>query len=407
MNHGSGPARSLVASVSIQAAAILPAFLVGSLAVELRNDLHLSESKLGTALALCFLVAAASSSWMGALTDRLGPVRTLRVASVLSAVSLLGLALAARSFPLLLVTLGISSVSLAVAGPATKVMVAVGVPAERQGLAFGLQAGAIPLASFLAGLGVSLAAWVGWRPTFAAAAVLPAVGFLTVPRFVASPVRRLAPAAGQSAARIDYRSLSVISAGVALGAAAATTVVSFFVVAATEVGIDGTTAGTLLAVGSGVVIVLRIFAGILGGRSEHDPLRAVVAMMAVSTIGYGFTSVDSTVVMPLAALFGLAFGWSWSGILVHAIVRECADTPGAATGMISAGQNLGGVFGPPAFGFCAEHVSYAAGFLLMASFAGSGAVCVLVGSRLLASRRSSTSTWGRMSKSAGRLKRTP
>ena len=377
------PVRAVVSSVSVQTAAMMPAFLTGALAVQLRDDLGLSESRLGAAVALFFLVAAMMSPHAGAFTDRLGPQRSLRIAGCLSTVSLLGCAIFVHNYPTLLALLAIGSVGLAIAGPGTKVMVAQGVPRPSHGLAFGVQAGSVPFSSFLSGLTVpAVALTLGWRWAYVAVSTVPALGLALVPP-IGGAAGRVRRTDGRRLGDIDYHPLVMLALAAALGSAAATTLAAFFVSAATETGIDEGLAGALLSLGSAIVIAGRIYAGLNADRKGTDPLRAVASLMAMSTAGYLLTASDSRLLMPIGALFALGAGWSWSGLIVHAVVRHYATAPGAATGMISGGLNVGGVVGPVTFGLLVEHFSYTVAFLATAASTLLGSIAAAAGRRRL------------------------
>jgi MFS family permease len=387
--EGQHAVRAMVAAVCTMAAALLPSFLAGAVGVPMGEELGFSEGGLGVAVAVFFLLAAVTSPHAGSLTDRLGPRRSLRIAAVFSGASLLATAAVVHSLAALLGTMVVGALGLTIAGPGTKVMVARGVPVRRHGVAFGIQAGAVPLSSFLCGVAVStIVVSFGWRWAYVAAVIVPVLGFVLAPAVataapVAAPVapppteRRRAPAA------IDYGPLIALGLAVTLGGAAATSVAAFFVPAATSIDIDEATAGVLLAVSSIVVIAVRVTAGAAADRTNRDPLSTVMVMMALSTAGYALAASSNVVLMPLGALFALGAGWSWSGLVVHAVVRHYADTPGAATGIISAAQNVGGVVGPLTFGFLAEHASYSSAFLVVAASAMAASFAASAGRRRL------------------------
>jgi len=351
--------------------------------VQMGDDIGFNEAGLGAAVAFFFLLAAVASPHAGAFTDRLGPRRSLRIATLSSAVSMLGTATLARSFAVLLTMMAIGSFGLTVAGPGTKIMVARGVPVRRHGVAFGVQAGAVPLASFLAGLTVpAIAVHVDWRWAYVAVAAVPAIGFLTTPR--------IGPDASGSAGRakrrlgdIDYGPLVMLGLAATLGSAAATTLTTFFVSAATDTGIDEGLAGAMLSVGSVTVIGARILAGLSADRKGSDPLTWVARLMALSTVGYLLAATDSRFLLPLGAFCALAAGWSWSGLIVHAVVRHYWNAPGAATGMISGGLNVGGVIGPLAFGVLAEAFSFQVGFFVIGASALAASAAAVAGRRRL------------------------
>ncbi len=182
---------------------------------------------------------------------------------------------------------------------------------------------------------------------------------------------------------IDYGPLNMLGLAAALGSAAATTMAAFFVSAATDTGINETTAGYLLAGASGTVIVMRILMGYVADKRESGHLHIVTVLLAVSTVGYLAAATGSKILLPLGAVFALGAGWAWSGLIVHTVVRAYSDAPGAATGMTSGGLNVGGVLGPLVFGQLVEHVSYKVGFITIAVSALLGAVAADQGRRRL------------------------
>ena len=380
--HPRRPVRALVSSVSAQTGAMMPAFLTGALALQLRRDLGMSDSLLGAAVAFFFLVAAVASPHAGALTDHLGAQRSQRIANGLVAASLLGSAVLVYNYVTLLALLAVGAAGLAIAGPGTKVMVAKGVPLNRHGVAFGIQAGAVPLASLLAGLTVpTIALPFGWRWAYVVVCALPILSFVIAPPVGAAV--RVAQRAARRLADIDYRPLIMLALAAAFGSAAATTLAAFFVSAAEETGISEGLAGALLSIGSALVVAGRIYAGLNADRRGTDPLRSVAALMAFSTLGYLLTASSSPYLMPIGALFALGAGWSWSGLMVHAVVRHYPTAPGAATGMVSGGLNVGGVVGPLAFGLIVQHVSYPVGFIATAASTLLGSIAAVAGRRRL------------------------
>ena len=385
LEQGTRPLAALMSAVSSQTAAVIPAFLVGALALEMGDELRFSEGSLGGAVAFFFLLAAVISPYAGTLSDRLGPQRSLRIANLLSGAAVLLVATVAYSYWFLLLFLGVGAIGLAIAGPGTKTMVARGVPLRHHGLAFGIQAGGVPLAIVLAGLSVPLIGIpAGWRWAFAVAVVVPVVGFLVAPPYQAATtiaVRTAGKSRGLS--EIEYGPLTMLGIAAALGSAATTTMAAFFVSAATDAGIDPATAGYLLAGASGSVVAMRILMGYVADQREAGHLHIVTALLAISTLGYLAASTGSKTLLPIGATFALGAGWAWSGLIVHAVVRAYRDSPGAATGMISGGLNVGGVIGPLVFGQIVEHVSYRVGFTMIAVSAFLGAVAVEQGRRRL------------------------
>ena len=84
-----------MATCVVVTAAVLPTFLTGALAVQIRQDLDFGTAALGLATAAFFFAAAATSFGFGRSAERLGPVAVdAAVVGLLSAVVLLAVAVA-------------------------------------------------------------------------------------------------------------------------------------------------------------------------------------------------------------------------------------------------------------------------------------------------------------------------
>src|SRR5688500_10675263 len=89
--RGGSPAWAAAGAVATTVACVLPVFLVGGLAVQIRGELHFSPAGLGLAVSTYFGVSAVASIPAGRLIERFGPTVTARIAVVLAAASLLGI----------------------------------------------------------------------------------------------------------------------------------------------------------------------------------------------------------------------------------------------------------------------------------------------------------------------------
>ncbi len=352
----------MVSAIASLTATALPAFLTGALAVQIREDLGFSASRLGLAVAAFYLFSALGSLHAGELSDRIGPRRALLLANGASAVCLLAIALLARSFGSLLVILTLGSAGLMIAGPATKVLVARAVPPAKHGLAFGIQMSAIPLAALLGGLAVPVVGQtLGWRWAFAGAALVPVLGAVTLPRSATAPPPATAPRARRFG-HIEFGPLVILGTASVLGSAAATTMASFFVVTGTDVGFSEGVAGGLLSGVSAFVIVLRIVFGSMADRFESAHPQTVTGLFLLSSLGYVGLMTEAKALFPVGALVALAFGWAWTGLMVFAVVRHYPHAPGLASSTIVGGLNLGSVLGPLAFGAVLDHLSTGVAF---------------------------------------------
>jgi MFS family permease len=146
-------------AVAVATAGVVPAFLTGGLAVQIRAEFGFGEGALGLAVAVFFAVSALASVASGRLVERVGSFLGMRLAAAVSAVSAL-----AGSWWGLVACLVIGGLGNSISHPATHLFLARKVGEGRQGLAFGVKQAAIPAATLLAGLAVpSIATTVGWR----------------------------------------------------------------------------------------------------------------------------------------------------------------------------------------------------------------------------------------------------
>ena len=90
--------RPVLLAVAVVTATVLPAFLTGGLAVQVRGELGSGAAALGLSVAAFFISSALASAGMGRLVERIGAHRGMRLAALGSAASLLGVALLAASW---------------------------------------------------------------------------------------------------------------------------------------------------------------------------------------------------------------------------------------------------------------------------------------------------------------------
>jgi MFS family permease len=161
---GVGLVRPSLLAVGAGTAAVLPGFLVGALALQIRGDLDVSVAAVAAGVTVFFLAGAIGAGPGGRLSERTGALRAMRYSVLVTAACLLTAALLANSLVVLFLCLAIAGLANAVVQPATNLFMADQVPMERQGLAFGIKQSAIPGAVLLSGLALPLLALpLGWR----------------------------------------------------------------------------------------------------------------------------------------------------------------------------------------------------------------------------------------------------
>jgi MFS family permease len=374
--------RPVLLAVAVVTATVLPAFLTGGLAVQVRGELGSGAAALGLSVAAFFISSALASAGMGRLVERIGAHRGMRLAALGSAASLLGVALLAASWVGLVACLVLGGLANAASHPATNLSLAREVPAGRQGLSFGVKQSAIPAATLLAGLAVpTIALTFGWRWAFAGGAALAlAVAFLVPAGTPGSVVRR--PQEGQEK---DARTgpLFLLALGIGLGSAAATPLGAFLVESSVAAGLRVETAGFLLASGSAANIIVRVAFGRLADGMSGGRLLLVAAMLAVGIAGFGMLATGEAVLILPGVLLAFAAGWGWPGLFNFAVVKTSPGAPAAATGITQTGASGGAAVGPLVFGLVAEVASYDVAWLVCAAIALGALVAILTGRHLL------------------------
>ncbi|TDC43599.1 MFS transporter [Micromonospora sp. KC213] len=375
------PLRAGAGAVATTIACVLPVFLVGGLAVQMGDDLHFSPAGLGLAVAVYFGVSALASVPSGRLVERYGPVTVARAGILLAAACLLAIATLARSYPVLVVLLGLSAAANALGQLASNAALARHVPARRQGLSFGVKQAAIPASTLLAGAAVpAIALTAGWRWAFVAASVAALATLPAVPPGDAGPKRRAASARGGRATA----ALVVVGVAATLAAAAANALGTFLVDSAVARGLAPGLAGLTLTLGSAVCVTARVGGGWLADRRAEGHVALIAGMLVVGAAGLGLLAVAGTVPLVVGVVLGFGLGWAWPGLMNFAVVKLHPQAPAAATSITQTGVYAGGCLGPLGLGTIAAAFGYPMMWLAAAAAMLAAAAFMLTGSRLLA-----------------------
>lgn len=380
-------AHSVLAAVSVSTAGALPLFLVGAVSVQIRADLHFGETALGVAVGTYLVAGALASVAAGRMVERIGAVRGMRLAAVLSASALAGIAAFARSWGALVALLALGGVAGAAAQPGSNLLIARAVSRGRQGTAFGIKQSAIPASMLLGGVAVpTVALTVGWRWAFVGAAALALASVATVPRRPAlRPPERSTddPALGDFAAQDTDDSpetpkgLWALAVAGGLGAAPANTLGAFLVASAVDAGVAEGAAGLLFAAGAATGLVARVTGGMVIDRlGRTDALPAVRWMLAGGAVGFALLAVHAAPLLVPGTLLAYGLGWGWPGLFNLSVVARHPSAPAAATGVTQTGIYLGAVTGPLVFGVLADHLGFGWGWTF--SLAATLAAAVMV-----------------------------
>lgn len=367
------------AVVCISVVGVLPLFLTGALAIQVQNEMGFSNARLGLAITAFFVATAATAALVGRFVDRLGWRRSAALSIVFSLVSLCGIGLWASRWHELVLLLIVGGMSQAFSSPASNLAIHDAVPRRFHGLATGVKQASVPGAVMLAGVAVpTLGVSVGWRPAFLLGIVLPVVGAGLLwgtrsQRRSAGAVEPPVPAA-RPAVGIGIVTLAV-AAG--LGSGAASALASFYVVSAVAAGHSVARSGTMLAISSASVLLVRIALGWGVDKRDTDGLTIISLLLGVGAVGYLLLASLQLGLFFVGGLLAFVAGWGWPGLVQFAVITRSTLQPAAATGVTQTGMALGAATGPASFGLMAEHYSLRTGWSVLAVAAMAAAVFAL------------------------------
>lgn len=357
---------------------VMPVFLVGGLAVQLRQSLGLSDALLGLLASLFFATGAVTARPFATFTERVGPTTAMRLSALGSAVCLSVMA-AVTSSTALLIVVAIAGTVNSLCQPASNELLMRRVPAAKRGFAFAVKQSAIPTATLAAGLAVPMIALtIGWRWVFGIGAGLALIAAACVPRLRWTRPAGRARERGGSGGML----LALLSIGTGFGAAAANAMGAFVTVSAVGVGYDEGHAGLMLALGSAAGLVSRLGAGAIADRLRPNLLRMITAMVIVGSVGYLLIALSHPVLFIVGLVLGFGSGWAWQGVFNFAVAARFPDRVATATAVTQTGVFVGGAAGPVVFGVLTDHVGAPAAWL-----AGFGMMVCTAIALLLAQRR--------------------
>ncbi|GAA2694751.1 MFS transporter [Actinoplanes palleronii] len=378
----SNATRATVGALTTTISVSIPVFLVGGLAVQVREELDFSPAGLGLVVSAYFGVSALASIPAGALVERHGATRIARAGIGLSAVALIAVAVGARSLWSLMVILAIGAAGNAMGQLASNTSLSRQVPAHRQGFTFGVKQAAIPISTLLAGAAVPLVALtVGWRWAFVLAGLLACVAIAAVPAGELGGTRKREQGQATGA-------LVVIGLAAMLAAASANALGTFLVSSAVSHGIGPAPAGLALTLGGAICGLARIVGGAQADRRPDRQVGTIAALLACGALGLALLSVRGEGALIAGVVLGFGFGWAWPGLMTFAVVRLHPQSPAAATSITQTGVYAGGCVGPLGLGAIAGTAGYPAMWTAASIAMVLAAALMLLGSRLLGRYRS-------------------
>lgn len=325
----------------------------------LRDGLGVSYVELGLALTVFNVVSFFTQAPMGFVVDRLGPRRMLAAALLLggSAFIMLGLT---GGYAWLIAAAGLAGLANSVYHPADYAILGASMAEERVGRAFSIHT----FAGFLGGaiapaFVLGIAAWAGMSAALIAAGLLGPIAALPLifGRAPEAAPRAAAAKAAAGKARI----------GAVLSPAVLAMVLFFITLALSNTGmqnfsvaawVDGSGLSLTMANAALTTLLFASAFGVLAGGVIADRTRnhGLVAAFGFGSAGalvllVGSGAVQGMLLVPVMGVAGFL-----SGMIMPSrdmLVRAAAPPgqAGAAFGIVSTGFNLGGMAGPPLYGW--------------------------------------------------------
>mgnify|MGYP000306638629 CR=1 FL=1 len=367
-----------------QAVASLCFYAIFAATAFLRSDFGLSRTLVGATITATMLGYTLFLFVMGAAVDGYGE-RPVMVGGLLAlGLGAVGVAVA-PAYAALLVALLVLGGAYATAMPATNRAALAVAPPGRRNLTMSIKQVGVTVGSGASALLVTWAAATrfGWRAGFlviAGTALVVALAFGHWYRGDGGTGSMGLPDARGLVGRPDYRLL--VAAGFFYGAAIFTTTAYVVLYLTESVGAAAGVAGTVLALvqftGSGG----RIGGGALVDRLPLDDAGAsALVLFGQSTLGavclVAVTAVDTELA---AAVAFAALGLFVFGIPATYYACMTALVPDGRVGEATAGGqltiNVGGLLGPPAFGYLVDTAGYTAGWLTLAGLVAAAALLV-------------------------------
>lgn len=377
----------LAGVTAVVVCSVIPPFLVGALAPQIRSDLPFHTGHLGLALSACYTVTAVLSPVAGWFVGRVGARRSLRLACGLTTLGLVGISSATRAEHVIL-ALALVGIPNALTQPASNDVLSRVKAPRRRALSFGLVQASIPAASLIAGVVLAAASYgISWRGSVLVVAAVTVLAQLALPRSAAArgrpgsprPSRPVAPDPTPPGSRVLL--FGLVATG-CLASAAATALPSFAATTGLAAGLAPWVVAAAQIAGSVTSVVIRVLAPLATSHaSMRRRLHAIAGLMLLGTVAMAGIATGTTAGFVLGSIAAFGLGWGWNGLynLVVATVR-----PGriaATTGITQAGIFLGGTLGPLAFAVAARSADHDAAWLLMAAVMGAAALAAASAAR--------------------------
>ncbi len=398
--------RLVVGALLLDAFVTLPAALTGAVSVFIREDLALTDQRLGLALSSGYFAGAVMILVLKRALDALGWRRTMVAAAALGGIGLAGIASASDS-RMLTIALLFSGAGVALMMPSTNLLLVTVDGTDRLAQLLAVKQASVPIALLLAGLAVPPTLAVAtWRALFVGGLLVAPLGLLLVWRLSASSdpsdpaaaAEQLEPGAPDRAAQ-QPRSAGVTSSlsggsrrrgstgsqglgGAAVGVAIASclpgALTAYLVISLVDSGMGPATAALLYGSANSAGIIVRISAGIYASRVVTKGFLPVATMMILGGTGALLLGTGLRPLLVLGASLAFGLGWGWPGLLFYAVMNARPASPAAASAAVHAGGLSGAAAGPIVAGAVAAAGGWIAAWSVVGALSIVGGVLVAV-----------------------------
>lgn len=358
----------LAVTIAMDCIAILPAGLVGVLALAISEDLDVAPTTLGLVVSAYFLAGSLAAALLGSHIDRVGPRRAAMFSALVSIGCLTFIALPWDSVWLLGVAAALGGSAMAITMPSTNAVLGAVVQQRQRMIAVCAKQAAVPISLAGAAATITVAdALGGWRPVFGGAACLGVVILLLFQWRTNDTQPRPVSAAGQDsrAGRTAQRAILRVGISSMLASLLAGTLTGYAAISLHEAGVTPAGTAIVLAVSNATGIMARLVSGWWAQRRNATNLRTVAAMMIAGGVGAGLMAAGSPVAVSIGSVVAFGLGWGWSALTYAVILELNLDNPGATGAVIQSGGMAGSGTGPLIMAALVGTFSLAAGWLVV------------------------------------------
>jgi MFS family permease len=134
-------------------------------------------------------------------------------------------------------------------------------------------------------------------------------------------------------------------------------------------------------------VIARTGSGWLADRRGGGHLTVVSLQLIGGAAGLLLISAGTGPTLAAGTVIGYGLGWSWPGLLNHAIVQLYPGAAAVATSIVQVGVYAGGALGPLTFGFLADGLSFRTAWRISAAAMFLSAVVLGLGRWILSSQQ--------------------